>query len=1014
MKKFIYILFVLFTICLYAQNSEIEYRVESLSFEEGVSHNLVYSIIQDKYGYMWFGTMYGLIRYDGINYIKYKHDPGDTTTLSNDDIVCILESSSGNLWLGTFNGGLNRFIRSENRFERFTKDYFGLSDKWDGTIWEMEEDADENVWIATRGAGVIKFNSRSGKYKVYDFSDKGKNDRRNNSIYGLYFSELSGDLWLTSGGGLLNIYDPENDEFISYDPLNSQNEPGFDYLTKVTSYNDTTLLLGSNKGYALFNLKNNEFTKLSFYNDNLLSNSSVQSISFSCDDKIWTGTNRGLFVTDLISNRTRRIEGNKIKINNAITLCIDKTGIVWAGSYLGGIFKIVSGQFLFDLKETDFEVNAFKNYNGSILIGGSTGLKQYSINEDKLETLSVMDKLNYAEQITSLEKDKRGNYWIGTNNGLYLYSPSNGLIKRFISTPGKQTTLSHNYINEIYSDSKNNIWIGTSNGLNKFSYAANNFTRFMPSNSGIDGINILSIYEDSSGDIWAGTFKGLNRYVVSADSFVVYKQDPADVKSISNNYVYAILDDASGRLWFATAGGLNLFNRDDESFSYYDKNNGLASPVLFGLEQDSSGYIWISSNKGISRFNPSTEEFSNYDIRDGLQSNMFNRSSLKLPDGNIVFGGIKGFNIINTQAIKSDTNNAEVIITSIQIFDDDLADELNINELSEIELDYDENFIRIEFAETDYTNPEKNQYRYMLEGLENSWNSNGTSNIAVYTNLPAGEYSFKVQAADSRGIWSNNSKTFRFIINPPFWETTWFSFLVLVLSLLIVYSLYKRKVLHEIKKRIELEKIHVVENEKVRKKAADDFHDELGHHITKISLYSEILKRQTEQVSREALVYINKISDLTRGLSTGVRDFIWTLDPDKDTLYEVAVRLKDFGDELFDKTGVSFTVEGISEDFEKIKLSLDWRRHLTLIFKEAMNNALKYAECSDVYLSFHLVNQTLSLSLRDNGVGFDDALKNKGRGLDNLRKRAISLKSKLEIIQHDKSGTEIKFEGNPF
>jgi ligand-binding sensor domain-containing protein/signal transduction histidine kinase len=1014
-KNFIAILVVLSSL-LTAGEKGFEFRVESLSFEEGISHNMVYSILQDKYGFMWFGTMYGLIRYDGFSYKKYKHDPADSTTLTNDDIVCILESGNGDLWLGTYGGGLNKYNRSTNTFSRYDAGFFRLEEKWDGVVWQLEEDGNGNIWIATRGVGVIKINVQTNKFSVYDFTRNINLGRTINSVYGLLFDGTEKKLWLTSSGGILNEYITGTDSFVTYNPGISGGGKEYNYLTQLISFNDSSLLLGSNRGVYLFNKGSKTFSRPIFSDEYNFNMGNVESLLQDKESRLWTGTNTGLFVTDIKKRLTKRFyrgaeQDYKIEGDNIVSLCQDSTGLIWAGSYLGGIYKIHPGESPFELEKSEKPISAFENFGGKLLIGGADGLKLYNYVEKEYVSLNFPDDKVLNTAVTKIKCDDLGNYWIGTYRGIYLYMPATNTLRKYISRANDSTTVSNNIATQFLADSKGNMWVGTINGLNKYDYSTGKFKRYLPDNSAIRGVNVLSIFEDTYGYIWVGTYRGLNRYDGSNDSFITYSQNISDKKSISNKYVFSFLEDTAGNLWLATAGGLNYFDRSEETFSFFAEKDGFASSVLFAIQRDSSGFIWVSGNRGICRFDPATKQINNYDIRDGLQSNMFNNSSLKLPNGKIVFGGIKGFNIIDPALIKKEPSRANIIFTSLNVMDKDLAETNDINKLSELKLTYNENFVAIGFALVDYINPGKNKYKYILEGIDDDWKLSGNTNLANYTNLPPGNYIFKVKAANSTGVWKTGAKELGIIIVPPFRETIWFSLILLAVSIFIVYALYRKKIASEIRKRVEIEKIRIIENEKVRKKAADDFHDELGHHITKISLYTEILKRQSDQFGKEALIYLNKIGELTKGLSVGVRDFIWTLDPGKDTLFEVAIRLKDFGDDLFDKTGILFSVEGISQDFEKIKLSVDWRRHLTMMFKEAMNNALKYAGCTSVSLSFSLSNKNIRLSLRDNGVGISAAGSSQGRGLKSIMKRASDINSKLEIIKHEPSGTEVRFEG---
>jgi signal transduction histidine kinase len=236
-------------------------------------------------------------------------------------------------------------------------------------------------------------------------------------------------------------------------------------------------------------------------------------------------------------------------------------------------------------------------------------------------------------------------------------------------------------------------------------------------------------------------------------------------------------------------------------------------------------------------------------------------------------------------------------------------------------------------------------------------------------------------------------------------------------------SLHVYRLKHNIKRLMEIEQVRTSENERVRAKAAHDFHDELGHKLTKINLFSEIAKRSVNDTSPDILDYLNRIGDTAKGLSGGMRDFIWTLDPEKDSLYEVAIRLKDFGDELFDKTGIAFRLKGLTHEMESVRLSMDWRRHITLIFKEAMNNVLKHSQCQNVTLTILMNHRHLEIILEDDGKGIPKAvfsgnntepeteINSPGNGLNNMRLRAQKLNGEVTFLPGSSNGTMIKFSG---
>jgi signal transduction histidine kinase len=303
----------------------------------------------------------------------------------------------------------------------------------------------------------------------------------------------------------------------------------------------------------------------------------------------------------------------------------------------------------------------------------------------------------------------------------------------------------------------------------------------------------------------------------------------------------------------------------------------------------------------------------------------------------------------------------------------------------------------------------------MLAGFDRDWIYCGTRRYASYTNLDPGKYVFRVKGSNNDGVWNETGVAVTVVIHPPFWQTWWFS--VLAIGCLFVGAAFSHqyRVRYKIKRLLEIERVRALENERVRQQVADDFHDELGQKLTNMTLFAEILKRNLNGISPESANYLDKIRETSKNLSVGVRNFIWALDPEQDSLYDLAIYLKDSGDEIFDKTGVDFRVSGISPELEHVKLPMNWRRHLTLIFKEGMNNVLKHAACKNVTLEMMMKYDHLVISLADDGKGFNgkgDYGTNgeSGRGLSSMANRATKLQGELIVITHLGRGTTIQFK----
>ncbi len=300
---------------------------------------------------------------------------------------------------------------------------------------------------------------------------------------------------------------------------------------------------------------------------------------------------------------------------------------------------------------------------------------------------------------------------------------------------------------------------------------------------------------------------------------------------------------------------------------------------------------------------------------------------------------------------------------------------------------------------------------YKLVGLDPDWIYCGTKSEASYTNLSPGNYVFHVKGSNSDGIWNETGTYIKLKIIPPDWQETWFYCLVISLIITGIFSFYRYRMKITIKRTLKMERIRSTENERVRKTVAADFHDELGQKLTRISLFSEILKQKLNPSTPDNSQYIDKINRLAKELSSSTRDLIWTLDPQQDTLYAIAIYLKDFGDDIFDKTGVNFRVSFAAATLKTIKLPVNWRRHITLIFKEAMNNALKHSACQNVSFNIMIQDKNIKITLEDDGIGCQIRNHNSGHGLQNMQNRAPTIKCEVNVFSTPGKGTIVQFTG---
>ncbi len=1013
------------------------YRVERVSLDQGVSHNLVYAIHQDRKGFLWIGTMFGLVRYDGYIYTVFRHDPDDSTSLSNDDITAIFEDHKGFLWVGTYGGGLNKLDRTSGTFVRYLPSVSVANSVSHGIIWSICEDMEGKIWIGT-GNGLCSLDSSGRTITRYLYSSADSTSIGANVILAVHV-DRTGTLWVGTQGGGLNKLDVSSGSFIRF-VRRSSGINSISGNTIRTIYEEkgsvpkspVVLWIGTVAGLTRFTPSELRFENFrnDTSNENSLSANVVQAIAQDEKGNIWVGTARGLNRLDSDDGTFSRFynEPNNpgsISSDNIVALCCDNGGILWIGSYLGGLDRmLMSGKRFSHLKHNPRNpaslshptVRALcEDLSGALWVGTSAGL---DLLDDSTSTFthftnSKSDPRTLSGyEVTAIHQGRDGTLWVGTSRGLNRSDGKGRKFKRYLFEATDAHSLSNNAVNVVYEDRSGKLWIGTQWGLNRYESDSNRFTRFVniPGDSTTISDNyILSIYESSDNSLWVGTFGGLHRFDATRSRFTLFKADPGNPTTISNNYPLFMLEDHARSMWIGTGGGLNRFNPTDGTFTHFMEKDGLPNSVICGILEDERGNLWLSTNKGLSCFNPQLQTMKNFNLADGLQSNMFIAGAcVRRKDGTLAFGGVNGITLFHPDSLKINTHIPEVVVTSFMRFngrDENFKGDVAYRD--QIELSYEENFFALSFAALDFAQPMKNRYVYKLEGSDPDWVSSGTIHFARYTDLDPGVYVFRVKGSNNDGVWNETGSSLTIRIIPPFWETAPFYSFAFILLVSVVGLIYQQRVRAKVRHSLELEGIRRAENERVRKKAANDFHDELGHRLTKIGLFSEIVKRKLNGASTEIAAYLDKIIDDAQNLTNETRDFLWSLDPAKDSLHDVVVYLKDFGDELFDRTDITFTVHGLTESFHRVHLSMEVRRHLTLIFKEAMHNALKHANCSTATLSVNTTAGAISLSFADDGRGCNGISNGEGQGIKNMKLRANKMHGEILFKSRQGSGTDI-------
>ncbi len=797
-------------------------QFERISIESGLSQSSVLTIYQDSRGFLWFGTYEGLNRYDGYNFKVYKSDPGNPYGLSHNHIECITEDHLGMLWIGT-EGGLNRFNRETEQFINYKNNFDNPHSLGNNHILCVYEDRQGVLWVGTYGGGLNRFDREKEQFirYVHDPSDP-KSLSHDNVL--CIIEDSRGRLWIGTDGGL-NCFDRDSETFIRYQH-DSRNPYSVSHDAVNRIYEDRAgrLWIGTwGGGLNLFDPLRNRFTRYMHKSGDpqSLSNNVIRSICEDRDGELWIGTDGGglnIFDPDFpgkirdqfIHYRTNTNDPNSLSSNVVLAIFEDKSGVLWIGTDFGGINKFNPGKRKFakyrnspddsNSLSSDVIFSVYEDNQGIIWIGtNGGGLNRFDRQRNRF-THYVHDPGNPASlsdnRIRSICEDRYHRLWVATDNGLNRFDPLNRNFIKYFPDPDNPNSISHSDVWTLYKDRTGNLWVGTTGGLNRFNYENERFIRYMPDENNPHSISdrfIWSIYEDSQNVFWIATNTGgLNRFDPKKETFVHYTEMPGDSGGLSDNKVLCIHEDRTGTLWFGTTKGLNKWDWETEKFIRFGVKAGLSSNTIQSILEDDHGNLWIGTNNGLSRFDPNTGRVRNYSENEGLQSKEFSvNACCRLGSGEMVFGGINGFNIFHPDSIKDNPGIPSVVITDFEIFNKSVAVgqeihghvvlEKSISECEEIALCYKDNIISFEFAALHYVSPENNLYAYMMEGFEKTWNyTDANRRFASYTNLTPGKYVFRVRASNCDGVWNEKGKAIRITITPPFWKTLWFRILIIL------------------------------------------------------------------------------------------------------------------------------------------------------------------------------------------------------------------------------------------
>ena len=549
------------------------------------------------------------------------------------------------------------------------------------------------------------------------------------------------------------------------------------------------------------------------------------------------------------------------------------------------------------------------------------------------------------------------------------------------------------------------------------------------------GRAVFEITRDKHSRLWLGSMNGLSLYHPETDDFTNFVNDPANPRSISCSYVECVVEDSKGRLWIGTEDGLNLFNEKNQDFTRFGVKDGLPSAVVLGILEDARGNLWLSTNHGLSCFNPEKKTFRNYDESDGLHGNTFNSHAYcRTSDGRFWFGGVGGFSAFHPDSLRDNDTPPQVVLTEFRKFNKPVQLDTAIGYTHTLELNYTENFITIAYAALNFTHPEKNHYKYKLEGFDRDWIDAGTKREASYTNLDGGEYVFHVIASNNDGVWNMDGARLHIIVTPPFWKTRWF----LVCSVLAIiaatsgivrtvfqrrikarqleYELTTTRIQAEHERQLDITRAQAEAQAHERERIFRDIHDGLGAQIVEIVAMTEQLKNElppAEEFLTETTqnAWVQAITASVLDLRASLREIVWLLNMENDSVEALVAYLRQETARLLENASlqVAFSIDPALPD---VTVPPEVRRNVIMAVREATSNVIKHARASTVELGAHfdVASGTLTLSLRDNSRGFSpEDIQRFSNGMKTMQKRMALCGGTMRLDTAQGVGTTIVF-----
>jgi ligand-binding sensor domain-containing protein/signal transduction histidine kinase len=990
----------------------IDIRFRRLPASAGLSQTRVSSVVQDNVGFIWFGTQYGLNRFDGYKSKTFKNEPGRPETLSCVYIRSLFVDHAGTLWVGC-----DRFL---DRFEPLTETFSHFrvstqpSDELSTPIQRISEDRMGTIWLAT-DKGLYKFDPATGRTTRYVHAPEAPASIADNRV-NMAEEDREGRLWVSSGGGL-EEFDRSRGEVVRRAPVRNEvtwfreDESGVFWMAEY----------GSPCGLASWNPRTQTVRCHSIRNK-LQGNPSNIVVSEILEDRngtLWFSSTGGLLKLDRARNTIVRYHNNPLdsesmESDSLIFLYQDHEGNIWT------CFQGLEPNFFSDQPQP-FErftrrrgslidplvTSIYEDHNGVLWIGSMGGLNRIDRRTGKNTAI-----LRTGNEILAILEDRRGVLFGGTfHHGLEHIDHETGKLSPYLSSHSTSPVM------RLIYDHEGNLWAAEYGGVGRFDPATGLFTVYTPENQNV--VQYQEIKEDREGDFWLGAQSGLHRFDPRTGQFKIYEHHPDNARSLSDNRVNSVHFDHSGNLWVGTQNGLDRFDPATGTFQNYFEKDGLAGNVVSCILEDKRGVLWMGTNNGLSSFDPQMHRFLNFSPADGLPGPDLTGwgACYQSPSGEMFFGGFSGATAFFPDRLVSSSFVPTTVLTEFQLsgkpvlIGGESPLTHSITRADSIALSHQQNIFSIEFSALSFFNAETNRYRYKLDGLDDAWHLAGSDQrVASYTTLPPRTYAFEVQGATARGPWSEPGAKLRIEILPAWYQTFWFRALCVAVFLLLLWAIYLLR-LKELERQFHIAlEARVDERTRIARELHDTLLQSFNGLLLRFQAVSNVLPARPDEAKRRIEAAIEQAAQaITEG-----RDAVHELRSGGLTSIDLGQALNSFGKELLagsvpdDCPEVRVQVEGTPQILNPIVRDEAYR-----IGAEALRNAIRHAAARRIEVEIRYGEHHLRVRIRDDGKGIDPVVLGRDHtvghwGLRGMRERAKLVGSSLEVWSQLGTGTEIE------